>query len=236
MQLIDRRYLRYFDWVSLLLITVISAIGLIFVYSATYMPDAPYSLFFKKQLFGIVSGFIIYVVFSIIDYRSLNRWGYFFYFVVLFLLLFTIIKGSIGMGAQRWINLGLFKFQPAELAKLFLPSFISYYLLTQNDTAQYTLADFFPIIITLCVSFLLILKQPDLGTALLILFSGCILVWFAGISKKFIVICSIAFLVSAPVAWRVLKPYQKNRITVFLGQGAAHKERYQIEQSKIAIG
>ncbi len=236
MLLIDRRYLRYFDWISLLLITALSAIGLIFVYSATYLPDAPYSIFFKKQLFGIASGLFIYLGFSIIDYRSLNRWGYFLYFVVLSLLLFTIIKGSIGMGAQRWINLGLFKFQPAELAKLFLPSFISYYLLTQKDTAQYTLTDFLPIMLTLCISFLLILKQPDLGTALLILFSGCILIWIAGISKKVIIACSLVFLISTPLAWRVLKPYQKKRILVFLGQGAAHKERYQIEQSKIAIG
>ncbi len=236
MILIDRRYLRYFDWISFSLIAVLSAIGLLFVYSATYLPDAPYSLFFKKQLFGILSGFIIYLIFSIVDYRSLNRWGYFIYFIILVLLFFTIIKGSIGMGAQRWISLGLFRFQPSELAKLFLPSFISYYLLTQNDTAQYTLSDFLPIIALLGMSFMLILKQPDLGTALLIVFSGFTLLWFAGISKRFIVICSVIFLISAPLTWRVLKPYQKKRILVFLGQGAAHKERYQIEQSKIAIG
>src|SRR5689334_13039774 len=103
----DRRYFRYFDWASFFLILVLSSIGLLFVFSATYRPDAPYSLFFKKQLFGLCSGLIIYLFFCMIDYRALMRWGYLGYFLTLGLLIFTLIKGSIGMGAQRWINLGI---------------------------------------------------------------------------------------------------------------------------------
>ena len=95
---------------------------------------------------------------------------------------------------------------------------------------------FLPIIAILGISFLLIMKQPDLGTALIILFSGAIMLWMAGINKKIFMYCLLASALCAPVLWRILKPYQKKRILVFLGQGEKNKERYQIEQSKLAIG
>ena len=140
------------------------------------------------------------------------------------------------MGAQRWIDLFIFRFQPSELAKLFLPAFITYHLFSKNDVPKYTFSDFVPLLGALAVSFILILKQPDLGTALLILFSGFMLLWLAGLNKKFFIGLFVVSLISAPILWKVLKPYQKNRIAVFLGQGEANKERYQLEQSKIAIG
>lgn len=236
MLLIDRRYLRYFDWLSLGIIIFLSCIGLLFVFSATYKINQPYSLFFKKQAFGIISGFFIYFIFCFIDFRTLYRWGYFFYYILIGLLIFTLIKGSIGMGGQRWINLFLFKFQPSELAKLLLPAYITYYCYTQKNFPHLTLNHFIPILITLFISFFLILKQPDLGTATIILISGLTLVWLAGITHKFFIIGALIFCITAPLTWNFLKPYQKQRIMVFLGQGELHKERYQIEQSKIAIG
>lgn len=233
---IDRRYFRYFDWLSLLLILLITGIGLFFVFSTTYKPDQPYSLFFKKQLLGIISGIFIYLLLSASNYKTIMRWGYFCYFIVIALLLFTIIKGSIGMGAQRWINMFFFKAQPSELAKLLFPLFATYYFYTQKDTFEYSYKDFAPILSILGISFVLILKQPDLGTALILLFSGLLIVWFAGIDKKFFLYGSLIFLLSAPLSWYLLKPYQKNRVMVFLGYGDSKKERYQIEQSKIAVG
>lgn len=233
---IDRRYFRYFDRLSFLLILTLAAIGLIFVFSATYKPEQPYSLFFKKQLFGTLTGIIIYLLFSALNYKKIMRWGYFGYFFVIGLLIFTIIKGSIGMGAQRWINLFFFKAQPSELAKLLFPLFAAYYFYTQKDNFEYVYKDFIPVILILCISFILIIKQPDLGTALIYLFSGLLIIWFVGINKKFFIFSLIAILLTAPLSWYMLKPYQKNRIIVFLGQGDEKKERYQIEQSKIAIG
>jgi rod shape determining protein RodA len=235
MFLIDRRYFRYFDWMSFALLAILSSIGLLFVFSATYKPDAPYSIFFKKQLVGIASGFFLYFIFSLVDFRSLARWGYFLYFCILGLLLFTLIKGSIGMGAQRWISLGIIKFQPSELAKLFLPAFIAYYFHTQ-ESEKTSLQDCLPVFGILGLSFVLILKQPDLGTALIISFSGLLLIWLAGLDKKYFIVGFCCLLFSAPISWHYLKPYQKQRILVFLGHGNNQKERYQIEQSKIAIG
>jgi rod shape determining protein RodA len=238
MLLIDRRYLRYFDWLSFFLVISLSSIWLLFVFSATYKITEPFSFFFKKQLFGVLSGLCIYFIFCCIDYRTLYRWGYFFYYFLIAILVITLVKGSTAMGGQRWINLFFFKFQPSELAKLLLPSYITYYCYTQKNFPHLELHHFWPIIATLCISFILILKQPDLGTALIVLISGLTLIRLAGtgINQKFFIMGALIFCITAPLSWKILKPYQKQRILVFLGQGEQHKERYQIEQSKIAIG
>lgn len=231
-----RRTVGSFDIISFSIMLILCGIGLSFVWSATYTLETPYSIFFKKQAFGIISGIILYLVISAIDFRNLMRQGYFLYFCTIIILVFTLIKGSIGMGAQRWINLGIIKFQPSELTKLFLPAFITYYLFTQQENFMYKFRDFTFILGALFISALLILKQPDLGTALILLISGAITLWLAGISRTFFLCIGLAGVIGAPIMWHFLKPYQRQRVTVFLGQGDAHKERYQIEQAKIAIG
>lgn len=236
MILIDRRrFFRSFDWVLLALIITLSGIGLFTVFSATYRPDNYYSVFFQKQCLGILSGLLIYSICALTDFRSLQRWGYFLYFGIIILLLFTIIKGSVSMGGQRWINIGIIKFQPSELTKLFFPAFFTYYLMTEKKNTP-KIKTFIPVFCILFLSVFLILKQPDLGTSLILLFTGIALLWVAGLSHKFFIWLSIVVIITAPVSWHFLKPYQKKRIAVFLGEGESKKERYQIEQSTIAIG
>ena len=230
------RYLRYFDITSFLITLILTSISLLFVFSATYQPSNHYSVFFKKQAFGIISGYILYFFFCFLDYRFLQRWGFILYFFVLGLLIFTIIKGSIGMGARRWINLGIVKFQPSELAKLFFPAFFTHYLYTENDSFPFYFSSFIPILIIICISTLLIIKQPDLGTGILILFSSLLLLWVTGMKRKIFYYGLILCLITAPISYHFLHPYQKKRIAVFLGYGNDRNERYQIEQSKIAIG
>lgn len=236
MPLFDKRYLRSFDWFGTLLIIALSAIGLLFVFSTTYQPTRPYSLFFKKQLIGTVSGYFIFLISCSLDYRRLQRWGYFLYIITIGLLIFTIIKGSIGLGARRWISLGWFTFQPSELLKLFFPAFFTYYVISHEKDDRPSVRSFFPILIILAISLLLVLKQPDLGTAVIIGLSGLVLLACAGIGRRFFRVLIVTSLISAPLLWHALKPYQRQRITVFLGQGESRKERYQIEQSCIAIG
>lgn len=241
MLMIDRRYFRYFDWVSFSLIVALLSLGLLFVFSATYKQDIPFSLYFKKQLAGAGIGVIIYFFFCLSDLQRLARWGLWGFFLTLFLLVYSTIGGLIAMGAKRWVSLYFFRFQPSELTKLFLPSFIASYF-SELETPKYyveppiSFKDFMIPIGTLFFSFLLIRKQPDLGTALLILFSGMILLWFVGIPKKFFLVLGFIGIIGMPVFWHFLKPYQKTRILVLLGYGDARKERYHIEQSKIAIG
>lgn len=223
------------DWPLFFLSALLTCIGLLCIMSATYLPEQPLSLFFKKQLLGAAFGLVIFVAASVCDHRTLIRYSYFAYFALLVLLLFTGIKGSIGMGAQRWINLGFIKLQPSELCKLLFPAFLGYYLYTQEKPSS-KIKDFAPILAILCISCLLILKQPDLGTAILIACAGMLLLYAAGLQKKWFIALFVTALVCAPFSWRHLKTYQQKRILVFLGYGDARKERYQIEQSKIAIG
>jgi len=236
MILLDRRYIKHFDWCSFGIAFILTCIGIAFIFSATYRPEQPFSIFFKKQLLGAIGGFLIYFLFCSIDFRRIMRWSYFTYFFVMLLLIYTIIRGAIGMGAQRWIHLGFIRLQPSELTKLVLPGFITYYFYAQKETLRFSFREFMPLLIVLAISCLLIIKQPDLGTALLLLFSGLIMLWLAGMNKKIFIYGACALLITAPISWKVLRPYQKQRVLVFLGQGASHKERYQIEQSKIAIG
>ncbi len=233
---IDRRYLFYFDWISFALTFTIATIGVAFVYSATTTPALPYSIYFQKQLLGLGSGLLIYLFFCFADYRKLSRYGYFTYFLIFGLLIFTLIKGKIGMGGRRWIDLKLFRFQPSEIAKLCFPSFLTYYLYTENDVPLYTMDTFMPLLATMTVSALLIVKQPDLGTAIIFLGSGLVMLWFSGIGNRFFRWGLLFCLLAAPLAWKTLHPYQQKRVLVFLGAGDNRKERYQIEQSKIAIG
>jgi rod shape determining protein RodA len=228
---------KSFDYISLLLIILLSLCGLMCIFSATYRPEKIFSSFFIKQIFGVISGLIIYFLCLLPDYRNIMRWGYAFYIGVIALLIITLIKGSIGMGGQRWINLYFFKFQPSELSKLFFPAFMVNYVHLQKKTIIQSFYFFAPILVVLLLSFILIHKQPDLGTALILLTSGIILLWLAGISKKFFLYSILCILLISPFIWSyALHPYQKNRILVFCGYGNQKSERYQIEQARIAIG
>ncbi|MFS8507389.1 MAG: FtsW/RodA/SpoVE family cell cycle protein [Candidatus Babeliales bacterium] len=117
---------RYFflDWVSFALTLVLTLIGLLFVYSSTTTVGVPYSIYFKKQVLGIATGLAIYLFFCFKDYRALCRFGYFAFFTVMLLLVYTLIKGKIGMGAQRWIDI---KILDSNLLKL--PNFFSLHFL-----------------------------------------------------------------------------------------------------------
>ncbi len=225
------------DWITFALMCTLAAMGLLFIFSATYTPVCPYSIYFKKQCMGICLGIMTYWSFTFMDYRTLMRAGYFAYFIVIGLLIFTLMKGSIGMGGQRWLNLFFFKLQPSELAKPLFPAFVAYYFFTHRRTMHRgSIKDFIPLLLILGLSFILIRQQPDLGTALIIGFSGIFLFWLAGIPRTFLLGSFLITLIAAPILWRFLKPYQQNRIAVFFGYGAQHKERYQIEQATIAIG
>ena len=240
--MIDKRYFRYFDWISFSISLALLILGLLFVFSSTYNPAEPFSIFFKKQFIGIVTGLLIYIFLCCTNINISAKWGYYGFFLLLILLTYTILNGFIGMGAKRWISLYFIKFQPSELTKLLLPMFIAYYFSEEKNPqydVKYRYIEYkeftFPLIILL-ITFILILKQPDLGTALITLITGTIIIWFIGIDKKFFIISALLISIGTPFFWQVLKPYQKQRILVLLGEGDIRKERYQLEQSKIAIG
>lgn len=229
------RSARKVDLPLLFLSIILLTIGLMFVFSATYLPEQPYSLFIKKQLLGAVIGVLIFLFFSLVNYHTIIKYGYFAYFILIGLLAFTIIKGSIGMGAQRWINLGFFKLQPSELCKLLFPTYLGYFIYTAPSHELF-LKDFLKTVSMLLISYLLILKQPDLGTTILVAASASLLLYAAKFKRIYLKSTAIVACITLPFGWYILKPYQKQRILVFFGQGQSNNERYHIEQSIIAIG
>lgn len=223
------------DQINLGLILSLAIIGLAFIYSSTHTATNSHPIYFQKQLVGWIVGLLIYFKLSNTDYRTLCRQGYFIYFIIIALLIFTMIKGSIGMGARRWINLGFIKFQPSELTKLFLPAYFAYELDGEITPAKLK-RKFYRIFGILIFSTLLIIKQPDLGTGLVVLGSGILMLWLSNINHKFFKYLLILSVISAPVGWKLMRPYQKKRVEVFLGFGDQSREAYHINQSKIAIG
>ncbi|MGJ0489274.1 rod shape-determining protein RodA [Methylobacter sp.] len=151
------------------------------------------------------------------------------------LLIAVLIMGQIGKGAQRWLDLGFFRFQPSEMIKITTPMMIAWYLAEHSLPPKWKQLCIAAVLIV--IPTLLIAKQPDLGTALLVASSGAGVLFFAGLSWLFI-LAVIAILASlTPVVWHLMHDYQRDRVLTFLNPEADPMGRgYHIIQSKIAIG
>jgi rod shape determining protein RodA len=233
-------------WGMMFLVFTITLIGLASVYSATYTSKGPSPLF-TKQIAWISIGLVVMFLALIPDYHTVGRYAYLLYAISLVLLFLVMLMGKTGMGAQRWLAIGPFAFQPSELTKLSLTLALARYFAEDPKQGNYELKDLAIPVVMVLVPLILVLKQPDLGTAIMLLLTSSIIVILAGIRLRSVMvvlligvtIASLVFLVS-PVRhkiWGSLKPYQQNRIKAFidpssdpLGSG------YHANQSKIAVG
>jgi rod shape determining protein RodA len=240
---------RRFDnlpWGMVFLVLTIALIGIAAVYSATYTSRGPSSLF-TKQIIWVCIGLTVMFLSLIPDYHTVGRYAYVLYAISLVLLFLVMLMGKTGMGAQRWLAIGPFAFQPSELAKLSLTLALARYFAEDPKQGDYELRDLAIPMVMVLVPLVLVLKQPDLGTALMLLLTSSMIVVLAGIRLRSVMvvllvgvtIASLVFLVS-PVRhkiWSSLKPYQQIRIKAFidpssdpLGSG------YHANQSKISVG
>lgn len=225
------------DPLILFILFILFCSGLITIYSATYsFQEISYSYYFCKQLLGMLLGISLGMIASYIPFQLLINWGKAAHFIVLALLTITLIKGSTSMGAQRWISLGFLKFQPSELTKLTLPLFITNYMMNGFYKNKKKILSWLYLCGIVFITFLLIAKQPDLGTAIIVSLSGLLILYIAGIPSYLLKSGFIGAIIITPFLWNMLHDYQKKRILVFIGHGESSKERYQLEQSKIAIG
>ena len=181
--------------------------------------------------------FLFFMLISFINVSIWNRFSLLIFTSFILLLLAVKFFGLQSQGSRRWINLFVFVLQPSELMKIGIILFLAnYYHRTSSgdvNKLKYLLVP----VIAIFIPFTMVMSQPDLGTALLILFSGIIVTWLAGVRWKIFAYLSLLSLILAPIAISFLKPYQKSRILSFLNPdldplGAG----YQIIQSKIAIG
>ena len=238
---IDTRLIRNFDWITFYLIVVISLIGIMTIFSATRQPgDAPHAAFYIKQVVWLLISICALFVIVSFDYIWLGRTALFLYITGVVLLVFVLISGRIGMGAQRWISIGFFSFQPSEFFKLiFIIMLADYYSLQREALDTFALLRIFFMIVF--IPFALLFKQPDLGTAVVVLLIFISVSLARGLQKKLLVTLVIISLVSLPfvgnILWTGLKGYQKNRLIAFIDpQADPTGIGYHINQSKIAIG
>ena len=221
-----------FDWVLLGVAVAIFIAGLLFLFSATYPRNIDFVI---RQAAWFLIGALFFIIIININYREIISLGYVFYFISLVLLLFVILFGSRRFGAQRWLELGYFNLQPSEFAKLFITLAMIQYL-TEHKVAK-GLRNIAAAFFMMLVPFALILAQPDLGTALMIVPVFFVLLYVWGIRLKHLFFIIGGVLAMSPLGWFLLKDYQKERIMVFMNPdidplGAG----YTVIQSKIAIG
>jgi rod shape determining protein RodA len=228
------RKLISINWLLVILIVMVAGVGFAMLFSAAGGNMDPWA---KRQIvrFGVAFGIMIVVV--TINIRIWLRYAYALYFLALALLVVVEVAGHVGMGAQRWISLGFVNIQPSELMKIFLVLALARYYNASAIEDIGRISRLFVPIMLIAAPTVLILRQPDLGTAIMVAMTGAVVLFLAGVRLWKFVVVGIAGLAAAPIAWQFLHEYQKKRIFTFLNPeidplGAG----YHIIQSKIALG
>lgn len=236
------RYLTKTIWIFTIGIIIL---GLVALYSASYQNVRVSQKVFYDQLFCAGIGIFIMFLLSHVDYRKFYDAGYILYVFNFFLLILVLIVGRHALGARRWIQIGGLSFQPSELTKLSLILMLGRYFSQRRPTLSFDLRSsayilfrdlLVPFFFTL-LPMIFIFKQPDLGTALLLFGIFIIMLFSSNLEYRNIVGFLCVCLCVIPWAWKILKPYQRDRLLVFLNPnidplGAG----YTIIQSKITVG
>jgi rod shape determining protein RodA len=236
--MIDRRLLTNFDWALYGLVLLISLIGVVNIYSASASYQVAGAPFYLKQIYWICGGFLISLVVVSIDYHILEDVAYWIYGLLIALLMLVLIAGKSSMGATRWIHLGFFNIQPSEPMKIVIIAVFARYFSSRTQFGGIGLAEMGIPFLMLGVPVLMIMKQPDLGTAILILLIACTIMLYVGVRWTTLISIILAAIPVIYCGWHYfLREYQKERVLNFiepdrdpLGSG------YHIIQSKIAVG
>ncbi|OQX24083.1 MAG: rod shape-determining protein RodA [Desulfobacteraceae bacterium IS3] len=234
----DRPAVQNFDWGLLGLAFALAAMGIVTLYSAVNAGEERFQeILVVKQLIWYCVGVAIIIVSLLFNYKSLNRWAYTVYWICICQLAAVLLFGKYVAGSRRWLALGPVSIQPSELVKIAVIIMLArYYAKIVNPKGLSFRELLYPFIIT-GIPFALIVKQPDLGTAMLVLLIAASVTFFVKIEIRSLSYLAIVCTMAAPLLWLGLKGYQKQRILTFLDPdldplGAG----YHIIQSKIAIG
>ena len=234
----DRRLAQFFDWGLLSLTIAIGGAGLVTLYSAVSSDGTPaQNPLFIKQLIWFGCGLVAMVVSFLFNYKALERWAYFIYSISVGLLVWVLFFGKVVGGSRRWLSLGPVSLQPSELVKIAVIIVLARVfakILTARGLTLRALVQ--PMALTL-IPFLLIVRQPDLGTAMVVALIAVSITMFVKIERRTLMVLMSCCTLAVPMVWFLLKGYQKQRILTFLNPdrdplGAG----YHIIQSKIAIG
>jgi rod shape determining protein RodA len=235
--MIDRRLFIHFDWTLLGIVLSIALIGILNLYSTTSNAEVVGTPLYLKQVFWLLIGLAIMMSVAFIEYRFYADFAYIVYTVAFVLLVAVLGYGIITSGAQRWVKIGSLSFQPSEFVKISLILALAKFFQQPQHREGYSLKNLpFPFLLLLLPT-VLILKQPDLGTAIILVLVFFSVLLFVKIRWSSLLILALAGASLLPLLWSFLKEYQKRRIVTFfnpdldpLGAG------YHLIQSKIAVG
>jgi rod shape determining protein RodA len=238
MAAIDRRLLGHFDWTLFMSVLALAGIGILSVTSASYA-NYHHALngLVTRQFLWVFIGSLIMVGALFFDYRAMMTYAYPIYFASLGLLIAVSVIGHSTGGSRRWINLGFFHLEPSELAKLAIVLVMVRYLREEPPRGGWRLRQMIIPGVMLGIPAALVLKQPDLGTALVLVLISITLMFVSGLNWRTMAMLAIAAMIAAPISWHYLKPYQRQRLVSFIDPKADPLgSGYHIIQSEIAIG
>jgi rod shape determining protein RodA len=236
----ERRVSSSFDWRLVAVTAALLVAGWLSLYSVADSTGASPPLY-MKQLYWMAIGWVAFGLMTVVDYRVLARYAYIGYGGVLLLLVLVLAAGRASQGAQRWLSIGGLSIQPSEIAKLAVLFVLAHYFSQRRITGGYRIAQLAVPLLLMLVPLALVMKQPDLGTALTLFFLFMTLVAVVGIRSRPLVIGTLLCVMLFPFLWQgvwgSLKDYQRDRLVTFLNPAADPLGKsYHLLQSKIAIG
>ena len=229
----ERRLYFHIDWILIVAVFALCAIGLVTIYSATGGPTGIY----RTQIYAIGLGIAAMLACMAIDYRSLADKSHLIYLAMIFALVGVLVFGSVRGGSRRWIDLGFYNIQPSEFAKATLALMLAK-MLGESRRRAFTNNDLLLAGVLTAVQVLLIARQPDLGTAVTLIPILLTITYVAGMPVRYLGILALVGLLAAPFAYQfALQDYQRERISTFLDpeqdpRGAG----YQQLQARITVG
>ena len=226
--------IKNLDYILIISVVLLSIISLFVMYST----DGGEILFHTKNHFiKLVVFFPLMIIVAFFNIKFWHNFSYIIYLLIILLLIWVSFFGIKSSGSQRWMDVYLFVLQPSELMKVAIILCLAkyYHRLKIENVNSFT--SIIVVLSIILIPFIFVISQPDLGTSILIVLSGLIILWLGGVKIKYFIYSFFTFLISLPFIISFLKPYQKLRILTFLDPdrdplGAG----YQIIQSKIAIG
>lgn len=240
MQLEQRTIFRRIDFNLIVVMLCLNLVGLINLYSATHGPqDLDVQTLFIQQLVWLAAGWSIFFLGTFIDYSFVHRIVYLVYALNIGAVLYVTFFGKVALGAQRWIDFGFFRYQPSETMKLACILILAKILSQKNSAGPgMGIRELLLPLAAVLIPFGLIVKQPDLGTALMIAAISGSMLLFVKVRKVILIASVLVVAIALPVAWNFgLRDYQKNRIYTFISpDNDPRGSGYNSIQSKIAVG
>jgi rod shape determining protein RodA len=232
----DRRLVQNFDWMLMVLVMLICGIGILNLYSAGYNRGEGTPLF-VKQLYWLAVGLGVLAVTLIYDYRHLEKLSYPLYIISILLLVGVMFGGKMVSGSRRWLALGPITFQPAELAKIAIILVLATYFSQRPRLEALRLKHLIIPGVLVLIPVGLIIKQPDLGSGILVALVAASMILFVGVRWRILLGSALTMVMLSPLIWHFLKDYQRQRVLTFLDPGRDPLgSGYHILQSMIAVG